>query len=140
MLSARKDIKLGRWYESELWARGLFNFFFRGKRERASERMSVYMSPLRCSTYLCIHWLLLVCSLIGDWTHNLGVSGQCSNQLSQGQRGYWNTSCDFKNILQISFPLFTYKSAGFSCAFTVLRAVQNLFIFVLAVSGKQKLF
>ena len=28
-----------------------------------------------CSTYLCIHWLILVCALTGDQTHNLGVLG-----------------------------------------------------------------
>ena len=27
-----------------------------------------------CSTHLCIPWLLLVCALTGDWTHNLNVS------------------------------------------------------------------
>ena len=35
-----------------------------------------------CSTYLCIHWLLLILVLTRDWTHNLGVLGRCSNQLS----------------------------------------------------------
>ena len=35
-----------------------------------------------CSTYSCIHWLLLVCSLTRDQTYNLGISGQYSNQLS----------------------------------------------------------
>ena len=29
-----------------------------------------------------IHWLLLICTLTGDWTCNLGVLGQYSNQLS----------------------------------------------------------
>ena len=32
--------------------------------------------------FLCIHWLLLVCALTRDWTHNPGVLGQCSNQLN----------------------------------------------------------
>lgn len=35
-----------------------------------------------CSTYLWIHWLILVCALTGDQTSNVGVSWQCSNQLS----------------------------------------------------------
>ena len=36
-----------------------------------------------CSAYLYIHWLLLVCALTGDRTHNLGVwGGGHSNQLS----------------------------------------------------------
>ena len=26
-----------------------------------------------CSTYLCIHWLILVCALSGDRTRNLGI-------------------------------------------------------------------
>ena len=34
------------------------------------------------SPYLCIHWLILVCALTGDQTHNLGILGQHSNQLS----------------------------------------------------------
>ena len=35
-----------------------------------------------CSIYSCIHWLVFACALCGDWTHNLGVSGQHSNQLN----------------------------------------------------------
>lgn len=31
--------------------------------------------------YIYFHWLLLVCALTGDRTHNLGVPGQYSNQL-----------------------------------------------------------
>ena len=32
-----------------------------------------------CSTYWDTHWLILVCALTRDWTHNLGVSGRCSD-------------------------------------------------------------
>ena len=39
-----------------------------------------------CSTYLCIHWLILVYALNGDWTHNLDVFGGCSNQLNYPAR------------------------------------------------------
>lgn len=35
-----------------------------------------------CSLYFCVHWLLLVRAPTGDWTSNLGISGQCSSQLS----------------------------------------------------------
>ena len=35
-----------------------------------------------CSTYLCIHWLILVCALTGDPTCNLDIWGQHANQLS----------------------------------------------------------
>ena len=40
-----------------------------------------------CFTYLCIHWLLLVCALARVWTHNLGVLGWHSNQLSYPAKG-----------------------------------------------------
>lgn len=36
-----------------------------------------------CSTYVCIHWLIL------DGTRNHGIAGQCCNQLSQGQSYYF---------------------------------------------------
>ena len=39
-----------------------------------------------CSTYLCIHWLFLVCALTRDRIHSPGVSGWCSNQLSYPAR------------------------------------------------------
>ena len=39
-----------------------------------------------CSTYLYIHWLILICALTGDQTHNLGVLGQHSNQLNHPDR------------------------------------------------------
>ena len=35
-----------------------------------------------CSTHLCIHWLILSCALTQDWTHNFGVLGGCSYQMS----------------------------------------------------------
>ena len=38
------------------------------------------------STYLCIHWLILEYARTVDRTHNLGVLGQCSNQLSYPAR------------------------------------------------------
>ena len=46
-----------------------------GKRQRERERIC-------CSTYLCIHWLFLVCALSRDGTLHFGVSGWRSNQLS----------------------------------------------------------
>ena len=39
-----------------------------------------------CPTYLCLHWLLLLCALTGDKTRNTGASGRCSNQLSYPAR------------------------------------------------------
>ena len=58
------------------------NFFiYWWEKERKRERRETLI--LICfSTYLCIHWLILVCALTGDRTHNLGISEWCSNQLS----------------------------------------------------------
>ena len=39
-----------------------------------------------CSTYLCIHWLILVRALTGDGTCNVGGSGWCSDQLNYPAR------------------------------------------------------
>ena len=36
----------------------------------------------------CIHWLILICSLTRDGTWNLGILGQCSNQLSYLARAW----------------------------------------------------
>ena len=36
-----------------------------------------------CSTYLCIHWLILICAWSRDSTCNLGKLGGCSNQLPE---------------------------------------------------------
>ena len=44
----------------------VFVFYFYFLRERGRERTC-------CSTYLCIHWLLLVCALTRDGTCNLGA-------------------------------------------------------------------
>ena len=46
-----------------------------------------------CYPYLCIHWLILVCALTRDQTCNLGILGQCSNQLSYlaGAISFWKS-------------------------------------------------
>ena len=50
------------------------------ERERERKRF------ICCSTYLCIHWLILSCALTGDRTCNLGVLGWNSNQISYPAR------------------------------------------------------
>ena len=59
-----------------------FNFYLLilegGRRE--------WETTICCSTYLCIHWLLLVCALTGNRYCNLGVSKWHSNQLSSPAR------------------------------------------------------
>ena len=49
-----------------------------GEREGGRERET----SICCSTYLCIHWFILECAMIGDQTCNLGELRLCSNQLS----------------------------------------------------------
>ena len=48
-------------------------------KEREKEEGRERETLICCSTYLCIHWLLLVCALTGDQTCNLGISGGCCN-------------------------------------------------------------
>ena len=64
-----------------------------------------------CSTYLCIHWLILVCALTRDQTHNLGVSVQCYNQLSYSARTYTCLLLDSDNF----FWNFKEMSSTFDC-------------------------
>ena len=51
-------------------------------RERDRDRERDGHIDWYCSTYSCIHWLILECALTGDRTLNLGILGRCSNQLS----------------------------------------------------------
>ena len=37
-------------------------------------------TSVSCSTYLCIHWLILLCVRTRDWTYNLGITGRHFNQ------------------------------------------------------------
>ena len=43
------------------------------------ERETDRQTSICCSTYLCIHWLILVCALTGFRIHNFGISGWCSD-------------------------------------------------------------
>ena len=66
-----------------------------------------------CSTYLYIHWLILVCALTRYQTHN-GVWGQHSNQLSYSAKAHLGVlrvnsplaSKDLINILIYAFLVF----------------------------------
>ena len=51
--------------------------------ERVEGREGEKESSICCSIYLRIHWLILVCVLTGDQILNLGVSGRCSNRVTQ---------------------------------------------------------
>ena len=59
---------------------------FRVTREREKEGKS----SLCCSTYLCIHWLLLICALTRDQTHNLGLGGRCTSPAVSNLFCTWN--------------------------------------------------
>ena len=59
-------------------------YFLILERYRKGER--VIETNINLLFHLCIHWLLLVCALTGDQTHNLGILGQHSNHLSYPSR------------------------------------------------------
>ena len=90
-------------------------------RERERERERQAERDICCSTYLCIHWFILVCALTLDLTRNFGVSG-CSNQLSHLDRaklhsftcGYLVSPASFveKTLL---FPLFSLGTLKEDC-------------------------
>ena len=50
-----------------------------------------------CPAYSCIHWLILVLCPMGDQTCNLGIVGQCRNQLSYPARAWFTPNCFFIN-------------------------------------------
>lgn len=52
-----------------------FNFLFIGwsESQRETEEEREGGEEICCYTYLCVHWLSLVCILTGDQTQNLGV-------------------------------------------------------------------
>ena len=62
-----------------------------------------------CSTDPWIHWLILVCALTRDQTHNLCLWGQCPNPLSSPVR-----AC-LSSLLNTRFPsyYFTLKNINF---------------------------
>ena len=55
---------------------------FRQTKEGQKERKTL----ICCSTYWCIHWLILICALTGDRTCNLGISRRCSHPRSHPAR------------------------------------------------------
>ena len=63
----------------------IFNFFIDLERDREEEVGREKETPV-CFPYSCIHWLILVCSLTRDWTHNLGLPGRLCNHLSYQAR------------------------------------------------------
>ena len=57
-----------------------FSFLFIDFRDR--EEGGERQTSISYSTHPCIHWLIIVCALIGDQIRNPGVLGLCSNQMS----------------------------------------------------------
>ena len=49
---------------------------------KGAEREQKQETLIYCLTYLCIHWLLLVCALTMSQTCNPGILGQHSKQLN----------------------------------------------------------
>ena len=79
--------------EETLWKNFIDWFLERGTEGGGERNIDVLF------TYLCTHWLVLVCALTRDRTLNLGVSGRRSNQLS-----YWARALCIK-LLSTYFSL-----------------------------------
>ena len=63
--------------------------------------------------YLCIHWLILVPAMTGGQTHNFGISGRHSNQLSYPARASSPALDDtFKNTFQPPLHAWYWQQAG----------------------------
>lgn len=66
-------------------------FIARGRVGRQRERET----RISCSTYLCIHWLILECALTGDWTRNISFWGWRSDPLNYPARTILCVSISF---------------------------------------------
>ena len=98
------------------WLQILYIYIY-GERERDAW--------ICCSTYICIHWLILTCALTEDRTCNLGVLGWHPNQRSYpakakgkiyilGKKKVKNMKTENKMSLHLLCPM----SAAFLCIFT----------------------
>ena len=76
-----------------------------------------------CFTYLCTHWLLLICTCTRNQTCNLGIWGQRSNQLSYPARPNGVLLLMAWKRTLYSIPLFVLSSEWFSQA---LRKIDTL--------------
>ena len=71
--------KSGHYFYFILFILLIFCFLFSERereRKRERERTERKRNTDFCSTYLCIHWLILVYTLTGDQTCNVGVLGR----------------------------------------------------------------
>ena len=92
----------------------LIDWFFEG-REEGREDGREREKTICCSTYFCIHWLLLVSALTWDWTHNLGILGWCSNK----------QNCPARAKLMCFYPRFKNSGAGQSRHGKALHSVKD---------------
>ena len=81
--------------EETLWKNFIDWFLERGTEGGGERNIDVLF------TYLCTHWLVLVCALTGNQTPSLGVSGWRSNQLSYPARAgnNWNLDTCYMSFL-----------------------------------------
>ena len=92
LLQATTDVHsiIIRFFLSQWFLNCFKNYWLILEREKGKGERKKYQ--FCCSCCSCIHWLILVCALTGDWTHNPGLSGQCSKQLSHPGRAI-SASC-----------------------------------------------
>ena len=71
-----------------------------GERETDTDRQTDRQTLTCCSTYLSIHWLLVVCTFTRDGTHNPGLAGWLYNQSSYSVRASLAPSiCSFHLLI-----------------------------------------
>ena len=63
-----------------------------------------------CSTYLCIHWLILACALTGDWTHSLRLLRRCSWPGTEAPSLFWKYTHTHTHTMNKCMPLKVTKN------------------------------
>ena len=101
-----------------------FFFFFLLILESGGERETETL--IYCSTYLCIHWLIVVCALNGDQTLNLGISEQRSNQLSYAARAWILPFLKFKVYFMVRFLHVLLLDCSFSYNKDIILILERL--------------
>ena len=95
-------------------------FCWLGAGERQRQRQTETQTSVCRSTYLWIHWLILVCVLTWDQTCSLCISSQCSNPLSSRDT--------VSSLIALTFPHFVTKIIW---SFNLLNKLTTLMGFLI---------